>query len=447
MEIRQRTELRRLLVPALRQSLKILTLPLPALKTMVEQELESNPLLEETSSSEELPVKSEVESLEEYQESSPPIQDGLQGEDSDLRLSLLSKKVSLQDILFRQLGMFAETDEQLKIGQEIIGNIDDDGYLRADLKEIAANLEVELPAVEAVLKLIQQFDPSGVAARSVSECLLIQLDLAQEKDPLLRKIVEFHLEDVAKKNYTRIAKSLKEPLEKIEPLIKKIAKLNPKPGRDYSLDEIHHVIPDITIDEKGDELKITINNEDMPTLRINKEYREMLKKDNIDPATREFLANKLQNALELVRAIAKRGDTLRKVIEVIVEVQKDALKEDLTQLKPLTFKEVAKKIDMHESTVCRVVMNKYVQTPHGVVALKDFFCSHIHDQNGQSVASIQVKGLIKELIDQEDRKHPLSDEDIMRMLNEKNGLKVARRTVAKYREELKVLSSAFRRER
>ncbi|MDP3142674.1 MAG: RNA polymerase factor sigma-54, partial [Candidatus Omnitrophota bacterium] len=433
MEIRQRTELRRLLVPALRQSLKILTLPLTDLRAVVDQELESNPLLEEVQASETLPQKSEAEKLEEYLEPSSPTQDGLQGADSEAGLSLITKKVSLQDILLRQLGMFADTDEQLSIGQEIIGNIDEDGYLKADLAEMAFRLNVEFAAVEVVLKLIQQFEPAGVAGRSVSECLLIQLDLAQEKDPIIKKIVEFHLEDIAKKNYSHIAKALKEPIEKIEPLISKICKLDPKPGRDYSLDEAYCITPDITIDEIGDDLKIIVNNENIPTLRINREYRQMLKKDDLDPATREFLSNKLQNAMELLRAIIKRGDTLKRVIEVIVQIQKEAIKEDLSQLKPLTFKEVAKKIDVHESTVCRVVMNKYVRTPQGVVALKKFFSSHVHNHDGQSVSSAQVKGLIKDLIEQEDHKHPLSDEEIMGNLNKKHGFKLARRTVAKYR--------------
>jgi RNA polymerase sigma-54 factor len=447
MEIRQRTELRRLLIPALRQSLKILTLPLPDLKTMVEQELESNPLLEEVSPVLEPSSKTEAESLDEYLTPSSPTQNDLQGADTEAGLSLLTKKVSLQDILLRQLGMFAETDEQLKIGQEIIGNIDEDGYLKADLKEIASSLGVETAAVEAVLKLIQQFEPAGVAGRSVAECLLIQLDLAQEKDPLLRKIAEFHLEDIAKKNYSHIAKSLKEPLEKIEPLIKKICKLDPKPGRNYSLDEAYCITPDITIEEVAGHLKVIVNHETVPTLRISREYREMLKKGNLDAATKEFLNAKLQNALELLRAITKRGDTLTRVIKAIVEVQKEAIKEDLSQLKPLTFKEVAQKIAVHESTVCRVVMNKYVKTPQGLVALKNLFSSHIHDQSGQLISSTQVKGLIKELIDREDPKKPLSDEDVVRILSEERHLVVARRTVAKYREELKILSSSFRKER
>ena len=242
MQLRQRLELRRLLAPQLQQSLKILTLPLPELKAMVEQELNDNPFLEEA------PPK------EEKLTSSLPTRNNLSDLDLEFRLEQMTKKASLQDILSRQLGMFTNSDEEFRIGQEIIGNIDDNGYLKVGLEEIAKTLNVAVNEVENVLKLIQKFEPAGVAARTVSECLLIQLDLANENDPLMRKIAELHLDDVAKKNYSVIAKNLKQPLEKIEPLIKKILKLDPKPGRNYSTEEIQRVIPDIIIEEKGEDL-------------------------------------------------------------------------------------------------------------------------------------------------------------------------------------------------
>lgn len=432
MELRQKLELRRILAPQLQQSLKILTLPLLDLKDMVEAELNDNPFLEET------PKLPSPESRRDT--SSLPAMEGFRWEQ-------ITKKSSLQDVLLRQLGMFTNSDEAFRIGQEIIGNIDDNGYLKVGLEEIAKALNVAVNEVENVLKLIQKFEPAGVAARTVSECLLIQLDLANENDPLMRKIAELHLDDVAKKNYSAIAKNLKEPLEKIEPLIKRILKLDPKPGRNYSTEEIQRVIPDVIIEEKGEDLEISINNEDLPTLNISKTYQEMLKKNDIDPKTKEFLTEKLRSAMELLNAITKRRDTLRKVTETVVEVQQEAIINDLSCLKPLTFKEVAQKIEMHESTVCRVVMNKYVKTPLGVIALKDFFSSHIHDKNGQTISSTHVKKLIKELIEAEDKKHPLSDQRICRLLSERNNLTVSRRTVAKYREELKILSTPYRRER
>ncbi|OGX15209.1 MAG: RNA polymerase sigma-54 factor [Omnitrophica WOR_2 bacterium RBG_13_41_10] len=430
MEIKQRFELRRLLVPELNQSLKILSLPLMDLKALIDSELLNNPFLEE----QEKPRLS-------------PIRNGIAQPDLDFRLSLISKKETLQDILLRQLGMFAETDQEYRIGQEIIGNIDENGYFKATLEEIAATLGATLDKAEHALKLIQQFEPVGVAARNVSECLLIQMNLAGEIDPLLIKIVENYLEDVAKKNYGLIAKALKEPQDKIELAAKKIIKLDPKPGRNYSAEEIQNVIPDIIIDEHDDEIEIAINDEDMPTVNINKDYKNMLKNNNLDPATKEFLSAKLATALALLRAVSKRKFTLRKIVEAITEIQQDAIKSDLSHLKPLTFQEVAQKIGMHESTVCRAIMNKYAKLPFGVVALKDFFSSHLNDKNGQSQSSNYAKRLIKESVDKEDKKRPLSDEDIAKILNTENNLNICRRTVAKYREELKILSSTFRRER
>jgi RNA polymerase sigma-54 factor len=441
MELRQRLEMRRLMVPELRQSLKILSLPLLDLKNMVEQELINNPFLEELPG--ETPPPSLLKTAVLAKDRAKTTQASEQDWD---KFSLISRKPTLQDVLLRQLGMFANTDEELKIGQEIIGNIDENGYLKATLEEIGLALGMETAGVESALKLIQQFDPPGVAARSIPECLLIQLELANECEPLIKKIVEEHLDDVAKKNFTRIAKCLKEPPEKIEACLKKILRLDPKPGRNYASEEVSHIVPDIIIGEKDEALEIAINNEDIPTAAINKEYRAMLKRPDLTPEAKEYLKEKLSTAVELLRAISKRHSTLRKVIEAIVEIQHDAIRQDLSLLKPLTFQEVAGKIGMHESTVCRVVMNKYVQTPHGMVALKDFFSGRIKSADGTEVSSNFVKCRIKELIDAEDKKHPLSDEDIAGILLKENGLKVARRTLAKYREDLKILSSAFRRE-
>jgi len=435
MEMRQKTELRRLLIPELRQSLKILTLPLLDLKTAIQEELTNNPLLEET------PPKNTPTTEARLSSSSAP------GTNSDLTLSLAARKPSLQDILLRQLGMFSDTDEELHIGQEIIGNIDDNGYLKTTTEDIAATLKAPLEKVESVHKLILHFDPPGVAARNLAECLLTQLELANETDPLLKKLIQDYLDDIAKKNYSHIAKSLKEPLEKIEFLIKQILRLDPKPGRNYSSENIQHIVPDIIIDDKGEEFDISINNEDIPTLNVNKDYRKMLKANNLDPQTKEFLTQKLHNALELLRSIYKRQRTLRKVVDIVVETQPEAMRSGLSHLVPMTFREIAERLSMHESTISRTVMNKYMQLPWGVVALKDFFTSSIQDKNGDSISSSHIKGLIKELIEKEDKKHSLSDADIAKILTGEKNLNISRRTVAKYREELRILSSTFRRER
>ena len=278
MELRQKTELKTTLVPQLVQSLNVLSLSSMEIQELIEKKLESNPLLEE------LRPKSR------FSRSTLPHPFHLRqnNEDFDFQGSLITKKASLQDILLRQLGFSTSTDEEFQIGQEIIGNINEHGYLAASLQEISQALNVPMENVEKVLKIVHEFEPAGVGARSVAECLALQLKLAGEHDPLLIKIVECHLEDVAKKNYTLIAKSLKVPIETIEPLIKKIHGLDPKPGRNFCAEETQHITPDVTIEDNGDGLEISVNNEDTSLLGINKEYREMLKNKDIDPATKEF---------------------------------------------------------------------------------------------------------------------------------------------------------------
>ncbi|MFA4933008.1 MAG: RNA polymerase factor sigma-54 [Candidatus Omnitrophota bacterium] len=433
MELRQRTELRHLMAPALRQSLKVLTISSMDLKELIQEELLSNPCLEEGILEEEL------------QPPLPPTNHLKGMVQDDLTDKIIARDVSLQEMLLRQLGMFANSDEELRIGHEIIGNIDENGYLKASLDEVASALSLPIDEIRKVLTLIQQFEPAGVGCQSISECLSIQLAKNNETDPLIFKIAETCLEDIAKKNYSLIARKLKEPLEKIEPLIKKILKLDPKPGRNYSAQVSLRIIPDITVKEKNEALEVIINNEHFPVINISNAYKQMLKKDNLDPAAREFIENKMRAAQELLRSMSKRTSTLRTVVEKLVGIQQDAIREDLSFLKPLTFAELAKELDIHETTVCRTVMNKYIDTPCGIVALKDLFSAKINDGNGQAVSVNYIKKSIKELIEREDKKHPLSDEEIAKLLLERFNLKAARRTVAKYRDEFKIPSTTFRR--
>lgn len=434
MEIKQKFELRKMMLPSFQQSLKILPLSLPELREMIDIELVNNPLLEE------IKPKKILSKFSSYKSN-------LAGKDWGFLSELIVKNETLKDSLLRELRMFAKNELEIKIGEELIGNIDENGYLRVKLEDVANNLGVLASQVEEILRLIQQFEPAGVAARSISECLLIQLEAADQLDVFTKAIVENHLEDVAKKKYTYIAKTLKQPIETIMPLIKKILKLDPKPGRNFSSEQTQPIIADVIINDEDDELEVTINDEDVPTLHINKDYKNILKNKSLDPKTREFLALELRNALELINSINKRQATLRKIVDVLVEIQADAIRQNLSYLKPLTLLEVAERINMHESTVSRAIMNKYVKLPYATVALKDFFPSHIDNQNGQSFSSNFVKKLIKELIDEEDRKHPLSDQEIHNILSKGHNLTLSRRTVSKYREELKILSTTFRREK
>lgn len=436
MELKARAELRKLIAPSLRQSLKLLAMPLLELRQIVEEELVNNPLLEEYEPQDEPPASLAPEQ-------------GTDRDNSDYEnpLNFIAQKTTLQDMLLRQLGIFTNTDEEFRLGQEIIGNIDENGYLAVAVDEMAGTLNIPPDKVESVLKLIQTFEPAGVGARTPAECLLIQLEMQGEKDPLLKKLVESRLEDIAKKDLKTIARALKQPQDKIESLVKKILKLNPKPGLTLSPKETNYIIPDIIIEEKGDDLEITLNDEHIPHLGINKTYRDMLKKNDLENETREFLIKNFRSAIELLKAISKRRNTLRRVTETIAQFQKEAIRKDLSYIRPLTMKDIANRLNLHESTVCRVILNKYVRLPQGIIALKDLFAGSINDKDGNPISSNYIKRLLKEFIEKEDKKHPLSDEDIAGLILTEYNLKVSRRAIAKYRQGLKLLSSTFRRQR
>lgn len=433
MELRQRQTLRTLFVPELTQSLKILALPLLELNDLIDRELEDNPFLEEPPYPRATPLRL--------------VRQKSASDEQERALATMTRKPTLHEVLLRQLGIAGATDDELMIGREIIGNINENGYLAVTVEEIAGSLDMPVEHVERVLGRIQQFEPAGVGARSVRECLLIQLALYHPESDLARRIVAEHLESVARKNYRQIAKSLHVPLAQIEECISLILKLDPKPGRNYSAEHIQQVIPDVSIHEKGDGLEVTVNDEDMSLVQINKAYAKILKNESLSPQAREFLAQKLQSAMALVRAVAKRKLTLHQIVEVIVDFQAEAIRNDLSDLKPLTFRQIAQRLGINESTVCRALMNKYAQLPDGIVALKDFFPVGLKDQDGKEVSSVHVKALMKALLAQEDCARPLSDQALSRILCRDHKLKLPRRTVAKYRQELKVLPSSLRRKR
>ena len=436
MHLSQKTELRKLMVPELKQSLKILSLPLAALNGLLNEELENNPFLEESGA---------VPSVHHTSRRSGGIGKTAPADDAD-PFALLVKTPSLQDVLLRQLAISPLTPEEMKIGQEIIGNIDDDGYLKASVEEIARSRLLPPDNVKNILTLIQTFEPEGVGARDIRECLLIQCNARDDNDPLLKPVIERHLDDVARRKFSRIAKDLGTSVANIELCVAKITALNPRPGQNYFPGHSQTVTPDIFIDEKCGALEIFINQENMPALYINEEYRQILKNENLPPQTRDYLKGKLQEALELLRALSRRHGTLRKVLEVLADIQKDALLNGISNMKPLTCTEVAEKIGLHESTVYRVIMNKYAETPQGIIALKEFFTNGIKQDDGTRTPSSLCKDRIRELIEDEDRKRPLSDEDLAGILLKENAIKIARRTVAKYREELKFPASNLRRE-
>ncbi len=442
MELRQRQVLKHLLVPGLTQSLKILSLSYLELKEALDEALNTNPLLEENAPQGK-PEALAPSSPPSFLKHKPPSR--LANPDWEFRPELISRKNTLRDILSRQLAISVNTPEELRIGEELVDYIDDNGYLKADLSELASRLGAPLTQLEAALRCIQRCEPAGIGARDLKECLMLQLEANGEKDPLIRQIVSDYLEEVAKKNYNKIAKELQVSSAEIEPRIKKILKLDPKPGRNYSTDEPVQVIPDIFISDDGEEFSITIYEEELPRISLNREYRVLLKKNGLAPEAKAGLDEKLRQAQELIRAVVLRHQTLRRIVEAVVEVQKDAIRDDLSQLKPLTFRMIAERLNLHETTVCRAVMNKYVQLPDCIMALRDFFPSRSCERSGEAISEVLIKSRIKELVHNEDKHHPLSDQELSGLLLQE-GLAVSRRTITKYREELKLLCSTYRKQ-
>ncbi|HEX5060717.1 MAG TPA: RNA polymerase factor sigma-54, partial [Kofleriaceae bacterium] len=367
------------------------------------------------------------------------------GEELPSLEATLTKPPSLPDHLAWQLKMVNPplTPEQLEIGLTIIGNIDADGYIKdPPLPELAADLGVDETRVQEVLETIQTFDPTGVGARSLAECMLIQAMACGQDDDLVVKMIKSHLGNLEKKNYQAIARDLKQPLEEIYEAAKVIMDFDPRPGRQYSLDDPHYVTPDVYIHKVGDKYFVVPNDDGLPKLKISGFYKNAMGNSN---ASKDYVQDKLRSAQWLIRSIQQRQRTIIKVTESILKFQREFFDKGIAHLKPLILRDVAEDIGMHESTVSRVTTSKYVHTPQGIFELKFFFNSGISRTNGEDLASQAVKSKIKELVAGEDPKRPHSDQKIVELLK-KGGIDIARRTVAKYREQLGILSSSKRKQ-
>jgi RNA polymerase sigma-54 factor len=365
------------------------------------------------------------------------------GEELPSLEATLTKPPSLHDHLAWQLKMTDMSPEQLEIGMTILGNVDADGYFKdPPLPELAADLGVDETACEEVLEKIQTFDPIGVAARNLAECMLIQAIAAGQDDDLVVKMIKSHLGNLEKKNYQAIARDLKQPLEEIYEAAKVIMEFDPRPGRQYSSDDPHYVTPDVYIHKVGDKYFVVPNDDGLPKLKISGFYKNAM---GNSAASKDYVQDKLRSAQWLIRSIQQRQRTIIKVAESILKFQREFFDKGIAHLKPLILRDVAEDIGMHESTVSRVTTAKYVHTPQGIFELKFFFNSGISRTNGEDLASQAVKSKIKELVDGEDPKRPHSDQKIVELLK-KGGIDIARRTVAKYREQLGILSSSKRKQ-
>jgi len=361
--------------------------------------------------------------------------------------SVLSKTTTLEDHLMWQLSMTTLNESERRLGELIVGNLSDDGYLIATLEDIAHEAAIELEDAEEILKMIQNFDPVGVASRTLQECLLIQTQFMKPRQPMVEQMIRDHLPLLERKNYQGIAKAMNVSLEQVIASTKLILELEPKPGRSFHSSDTQYITPDIYVYRVGDEFVIMLNEDGMPKLRISPYYKNILagQKSASNKITKEYVQDKLRSAMWLIRSIHNRQKTIYKVTEAIVSRQKDFFLKGVQHLKPMILKDVANDIGMHESTISRVTTNKFVHTPVGIFELKYFFNSSISSADGtDSLASEAVKEKIKHLVSKEDAKSPLSDQKIVELLKSEN-IDIARRTVAKYREMLGILSSGKRK--
>ena len=457
---------RLILTPSLQQAIKLLPLTTLELAEVLEQEVMENPLLEEVPLEEKLSTD-EIANQEasEQQEKEDPLKeievekffedyfdDGAERRSRPSEVpemppieNTLTAATDLYDHLLWQLHMSVSDELTVEIAEAVIHNLDEDGMLRASLDEIANMGPFPREEVEKALGVVQSFDPPGVAARDVTECLRLQLcHLGLEGSPA-DVMIRDHMKQLQSHQYAEIGRQMSLSPEEVSHHVEIIKGLDPKPGIKYSPDRSTYILPDVFVVKEGDEYKIVLNDDGLPKLRISPTYRRMLEeKEPGSEETRNYVKDKLRSALWLLKSVDQRQRTIYKVAESIVRHQRAFLDHGITHLRPLVLRDVATDIGMHESTVSRVVANKYMHTPRGVYEMRFFFHSGITSSMGEAISSVTIKDKIRKMIEGEDTSHPLSDSRIAEVL-EADGLPLARRTVAKYREELRIPPSNLRK--
>lgn len=358
----------------------------------------------------------------------------------------LTRRPTLTEHLEWQLQLSVFSDAEREAARWIIGNLDDDGYLQATTEDVARQSGVALEEVDSALLKVQKLDPTGVAARDLRECLMLQLDVVENVNPLVTRIVRDHFEMLTKRDFRGLLRSLGVVIEDIAEATKFIATLEPRPGRAFAGDDPIYITPDIYVYKVAEEFHILLNEDGLPKLKVNRVYKDVVAKDlDSGKDEKEYVHDKLRSAIWLIRSIHQRQRTIYRVMESIIRYQRDFFERGINFLRPLNLRDVADDIEMHESTVSRVTTNKYVHTPQGIFELKYFFNSSIGCIGGDAVASESVKEKIRKIIANEDSRRPLSDQRIAEMLKSAN-IDIARRTVTKYREAMNVLSSTKRRQ-
>jgi len=449
-----------MMTPELRQAIAILQLSAMELSDVITEAILENPVLEIAEKEGDSPEPLEQSDQPEEPKDQEPLDDYLNWADyvnngmekkaehvvADDKPSFevfVKNNVSLHEHLELQLHIAVRTDQAKKIGNYLIGCIDDNGYLQGTIPEACSSLWVSEQEVLDVLMLIQTFDPVGVGARDLQECLTLQLMQRDMDQPLVHLIITHYLPDVAAGKYKRIAEKLSCKPHEVQEAVDLIRTLDPKPGRAFGKEQSTYITPDITVERVHGKYVVRVNESNIPALTINPYYRQVALE--ADQESKKFIEGRLSSAVWLMKSIEQRRQTLHHVMEAIIELQPDFFEQGAKCLRPLIMKQVAEKIEVHESTVSRAIANKYVDTPHGLVSMRSFFATAVHNSTGgQDVATTKVKQKIKELIAGENSSDPLSDQGLADILSE-HDMKISRRTVAKYREELGIVSSAKRK--
>jgi RNA polymerase sigma-54 factor len=459
------------LTPSLLQKIELLQLNKLELQDMLNQELMENPILEEVTE-QDTPKELLLDERSPAEVDDPNAKKAKDGPDSfeeiDFRYffdeyldtgyknremedsekpsfeTFLTRPDSLANHLNWQLGMTETNPRLVEICREIIGNLNEDGYLLLSLESLCELTACTPEEAEAALQIVQGFDPMGIAARDLRECLLLQLVVLGQKDTLTWKIVDEHLALLENHRYKEIAARTGESFDLVLKAVDAIKHLIPKPGLRYNSQEVHYVQPEVTIAKVNDDFVIIQNDEGMPQLRLNAGYKELLKSNGVSGETKSFLREKFRSAVDLLRSVNQRKQTIYRVCACIINRQREFLERGPVALRPMLIKDVASELGVHSSTISRVVTNKYVDTPQGVMELRKFFTMGVENPDGEELSIVQVKLKIKHLIEKEDKKKPYSDNQIGQLLRRDN-IFITRRTVAKYREQMQVPGSRERR--
>mgnify|MGYP001818240644 FL=1 len=458
--------MQQVLAPHLFQSLEILQMPLLDLQQMIKQELSENPTLEATQEEADAQIEieqgtkdvdseefdNEFEKLAALGEEFDSYQDRGQisgGSDAEEKyqymMDSLSEASSLHDQLLEQLSLSGLNDYEKKIAEIVIGNIDDDGYLQLDVEDLLALPNFPAETLDKILHTIHDFDPAGVGARDLRECLLLQLTRQGREATQEFQLVDLHLDLLGRHKYDDIARAMGLTVDRVKELAALVAKLDPKPGRNFSEERIEYVTPEILVEKNDGEYVITQNKKPYPKLFISQKYLQMLKDPKTSKEVKTYIREKIAKSKQFIQSIDQRMDTIYRIAVEIVRIQRDYFDHGVSKLKPLNMKTVAELLDVHETTISRATAGKYMQTPRGLISMKYFFKPGVMTASGEAISNESVKAALADIVRAEDKKKPLSDAKLVKVLEEQ-GIKIARRTVAKYRDQLRILPSHLRKQ-